>query len=132
MRTAAAACIIALLIGTAGASAQSTQPAPQQRSCFLITELRGWKAPDNKTIFIRVGLNQIYRLDLTASCPLLTMPESHLITKTRGPDIVCSAVDWELSVSEPPPAAMPEACIVKKMTPLTPDQAAAIPPRYRP
>jgi Family of unknown function (DUF6491) len=129
MRATVLACI-ALLVGMAEAPAQ-TAPQPQQ-SCFLITEMRGWKALDNKTIFIRVGLNQIYRLDLSAACPMLTMPDAHLITKTRGPDTVCSAIDWDLSVSEPPPAAMPEPCIVKQMTQLTPEQAAAIPPKYRP
>ncbi|MGH6875872.1 MAG: DUF6491 family protein [Rhizomicrobium sp.] len=122
--------LLGLAIGSAPAAAQSG-PAPQ-RSCFLITEMRGWKAPDDKTIYIRVNLHKIYRLDLAAACPLLTMPESHLITKTRGPDLVCSAIDWDLAVAQPPPAGMPEPCIVKQMTRLTPEQAAAIPPKFKP
>jgi len=77
-------------------------------------------------------MNQFYRLDLSAACPLLTMAGSHLITRTRGPDTVCSAIDWDLSVAQSPPASMPEPCIVRKMTPLTPEQAAAIPPKFRP
>jgi hypothetical protein len=77
-------------------------------------------------------MNQFYRLDLSAACPLLTMPGSHLITRTRGPDTVCSAIDWDISVAQSPPASMPEPCIVKKMTALTPGEAAAIPPKFRP
>jgi len=123
-----AAAVIALgLIGCVRADAQ-----PAQNACFPITEFRGWKAPDTRTIFIRVGLDRVYRLDLANTCSLLATPNSHLITKTRGPDLVCSAIDWDLSVSEPPPGNIPEPCIVKKMTPLSPEEAAAIPPKFRP
>jgi hypothetical protein len=118
---------LGLLAGIAPADAQ---PAPN--ACFLITEFRGWKAPDTRTIFIRVGLDRVYRLDLANTCSLLAMPNVHLITKTRGPDLVCSAIDWDLSVSESPPGNIPEPCIVKKMTLLSPDEAAAIPPKFRP
>jgi Family of unknown function (DUF6491) len=129
--------IFGILLAGAQAAAQpapptSQPPAPPQRSCFLITELQGWRAPDARTIFIRANLNQFYRLDLAAACPTLTMPDAHLITKTRGPDLVCSAIDWDLSVAQPPPASIPEPCIVKKMTPLTPAEVAAIPPKFKP
>ena len=105
---------------------------PAQNVCFSLNQMQGWKAPDNKTIYIRVNMHQYYRLDLSASCAMLTMPESHLITKARGSDRICSAIDWDLSVSEPPPGAIPEACIVKQMTLLTPEQSDAIPPKFRP
>jgi hypothetical protein len=124
----AALVIAALVIGSAPAAAQQ----PAQNVCFPINQMQGWKAPDNKTIFIRINTNQYYRLDMSASCPMLTMPDSHLITKSRGSDLICSAIDWDLSVSEPPPDAIPEPCIVKQMTLLTPQQAAAIPPKFRP
>jgi hypothetical protein len=118
------------VLATGFAPAEAQQPA--QNTCFPLHQMQGWKASDNKTIFIRVNTSQYYRLDLSASCPLLTMPESHLITKSRGSDLICSAIDWDLSISEPPPGAIPEPCIVKQMTLLTPQQAAAIPPKFRP
>ena len=127
MRYAAAAFALALLSGAVPAMAQ-----PASNACFPITEFRGWKAPDNKTIFIRVGLDRVFRLDLANTCSMLTMPGTHLITKTRGPDLVCSAIDWDLSVSQTPPANIPEPCIVRTMTLLSPEEAAAIPPKLRP
>ena len=127
MNRAVAIFALGLLSGLAPAAAQ-----PAQNACFLITEFRGWKAPDTKTILIRVGLDRVYRLDLANTCSLLRSPGSHLITKTRGPDLVCSAVDWDLSVSQPPPGNILEPCIVKKMTLLSPDEAAAIPPKFKP
>src|SRR5689334_1577935 len=92
MKRAAVVFALGLLFGAYSAAAQ-----PAQNACFLITEFRGWKAPDTKTILIRVGLDRVYRLDLAHTCSLLAMPNVHLITKTRGPDLVCSAIDWDLS-----------------------------------
>ncbi|HLY04382.1 MAG TPA: hypothetical protein VKR31_01425 [Rhizomicrobium sp.] len=124
----------ATLVFAAGlicAAPAAAQP-PQQNACFLINQFNGWKSPDTRTIFIRVGLDRIFRLDLANNCSLLAMPNVHLITKTRGPDLVCSAIDWDLSVSESPPGNIPQPCIVKKMTLLSPGEAAAIPPKFRP
>ncbi|MGH6890291.1 MAG: DUF6491 family protein [Rhizomicrobium sp.] len=116
----------------AGGSSAGAQQVPPGRVCFPITEMRGWKAADPRTIYIRVDPDRIFRLDLAAACPLLRTPAAHLITNVRGSDLICSAVDWDLAVSEPPPAAMPEHCIVKQMTLLMPDQAAALPAKDRP
>lgn len=127
MKRAAVLIVLAVLGGIPAAVAQ-----PAQNACFTINQFRGWKAPDTKTILIRVGLDRVYRLDLANTCSLLAMSNVHLITKTRGPDLVCSAIDWDLSVSESPPGNIPEPCIVKKMTLLTPEETAAIPPKLRP
>lgn len=129
MRKAMAAFAI-LAAGATPALAQ--QPVPSRRACFPIYEMRGWKAADTRTLYIKVDGNRIFRLDLAADCPLLRTPAAHLITNVRGSDLICSAVDWDLAVSEGPPAAMPEHCIVKQMTLLTPDEAAALPAKVRP
>ena len=126
------------LLGLALSNAQA-QPAevpptqaPPARSCFYINQFQGWKAPDAKTIIIRVNVNSYYRLDLAAECHLLKVPSSHLITHTRGPDTVCSAIDWDLSVAESGMGSIAEPCIVKTMTPLTPADVAALPAKFRP
>lgn len=115
-----------------GVTQAEAQPPPAQQACFFISEFRGWKAPDDKTIFIRVGTNRFYRLDLAASCPALKFPDAHLITRSRGPETICSALDWDLQVAQLPPISTPEPCIVKTMTLLPPDEAAAIPARFKP
>jgi hypothetical protein len=130
MRQAAVLALVVLVVGLRVAGAQT--PTPAQHVCFPINQMQGWKAPDNKTIYIRVNMNQYFRLDLAGTCAMLTMPESHLITRTRGSDMICSAIDWDLSVSEPPPDAIPEGCIVKTMTLLTPEEVSAIPPKFKP
>ena len=107
----------------------STVPAPK---CFQITQFQSWRAPDDKTVYIRVTGNRYYRLDISGSCSMLTFPGAHLITQTRGPTSVCSAVDWDLAVSQDPPGDIPQHCIVKAMTPLSPADVAAIPKKFKP
>jgi hypothetical protein len=100
--------------------------------CFFITQFEGWRAADDKTVYIRVGGRDIYRLGMAGSCPELTAPDAHLITKTRGPDTICSAIDWDLSVSESGPRAFPTPCIVGSMQKLSPSEAAELPKKLRP
>jgi hypothetical protein len=123
-------------LALSSAQAQPTEAPPMQappaNRCFYMNQFQGWKAPDAKTIIIRVNLHDYYRLDLAAECYLLKVPDSHLITKTHGPDSVCSAIDWDLSVGESGMGSVPEPCIVKTMTPITPADVAALPPRFRP
>jgi len=128
-----AAMMLATGLATGAALAQpADQPAGHTPGkCFYVNEFENWKAPDAKTIYIRVLQSDYYRLDLSAACPELLMPDSHLVTHTRGPDTVCSPVDWDLKVSI---GATRDSvpCIVKAMTPLSPTDVAAIPAKYKP
>jgi hypothetical protein len=122
----------ALLALASVTSAALADPPPAGKSCFFINQFEQWKAPDNKTIYIRVNTNRFYRLDLSAACQPLTYPGAFLITKTRGPSTVCSAIDWDLSVAQNGQPGFRSPCIVKTMTPLTADEVAAIPKKFKP
>jgi len=103
----------------------------QEKShCFFSSQFNNWKAADEKTIYIRVGVNRYFRLDLAGACRTATWPDSFLITKFHGANTICSAIDWDLKVSQP--HGIPEACIVSKMTELTPDEVKALPPKVKP
>jgi hypothetical protein len=130
MKTIASLSLLALLGSPALADTPAAKPAP--RDCFYINQFEGWKAPDNRTIFIRVNTNRYYRLDLASSCATLTYPDAFLITKTRGPDTVCSAIDWDLRVGQSMPRGFATPCIVKAMSRMTPDEVAAIPKKFKP
>src|SRR5207244_350663 len=56
---------LALMALVGGSSAAMATDVAPPKSCFLITQFENWKAPDDKTIFIRVNLNRFYRLDVT-------------------------------------------------------------------
>jgi Family of unknown function (DUF6491) len=128
--------VAAVVLGAAFLTAPSfAQPAAPKDTCFSMTQFENWKAPDAKTIYIRVNMNRYYRLGLAGTCSELTWPQSHLITHTRGPDMVCGPLDWNLSVSDstgPMGHGFAEPCIVKTMTELSPAQVAAIPKKFKP
>jgi hypothetical protein len=114
--------------------ANVNKPAPR---CFSMRDFESWKAPDANTIYIRVGVNRYYRLDLSGPCQALKMIDVHLITKSRGSDQVCSGLDWDLSVSDSVGgigrgAGFRQACIVKTQTPLSAADVAAIPKGFKP
>ncbi|HEY2885691.1 MAG TPA: DUF6491 family protein [Rhizomicrobium sp.] len=115
-----------------GLSPAMSQPATKGAQCFSIRDFRNWKALDARTLYIRVDTRRYFRLDLETSCPLLLSGNSHLITKWRGSSWVCSAIDWDLKVSDDPMRGFASPCIVRKMTALSDEEAAAIPRKNRP
>jgi hypothetical protein len=113
------------------AVAQSGATIPGRSQCFFARQFESWRAPDSKTLYVRVAINRYYRLDLSGQCPKLQSPGSHLVSKAQGSDIVCSAHDWDLSVAQSP-GGFAERCVVRAMTPLSTDDVAAIPEGFKP
>lgn len=109
------------------ASAQTSAPGrAAANACFFANQFRQWKDVDDKTITIRVNVNDIYRLEMASPCPELTYADSHLVNRVVGSHAICSPIDWDLSVSSG--VGMVQApCIVAKMTKLTPKEVAAMP-----
>jgi hypothetical protein len=126
-----AACALLGLLASASADSASSA-GPRGNQCFFVRNFQSWKASDAKTIYIRVNLNQYYRLDLGSQCPGLLWPDARLITIWRGSDVVCSALDWDLKVGQGGVRGFAQPCIVKTMTKLDPAAAAAIPPKFKP
>ena len=122
--------LIAGLLMSPVVRAQPDQPNRGQ-ACFFSRDFEQWRAPDPATIIIRVGVNRFYRLDLSAPCPALQFPDAHLVNIFHGSDSICGPLDWDIRVAQYP-AGITQACIVKSMTRLTPEQVATIPPRFRP
>jgi hypothetical protein len=109
----------------------AAQPAS---GCFSIRDYQNWKSPDARTIYIKVAGDRYYRLDLAADCSGLQWPGVHLLTKSRS-SMVCDALDWDITASTRTfgqPGGMEMKCIVKTMTPLTPAEVTAIPPKFKP
>ena len=118
----------AAMIGSAGAGPQaSAKPANQ---CFYGHDWQGWHAtPDSRAIYIRVNINDIWRLDFSSTCPRLNEPGVHLVTKTVN-DLVCSPLDLDLKVSDNQGFATP--CIVSGVTKLSEAEAKALPAKLKP
>ncbi len=118
---------LAAILGSAALHARAAPKDPP--SCFLARDWSGWKASaDAKTLYIRVGVSRVFKLDLAASCPALNMPGVHLVTHLQGPWI-CHALDLDLHVAD---RHMSTPCIVSKVAPLTTEEATALPPALHP
>jgi len=123
--------VFCIAIAGCASRARATRPAAEAPSCFSAGQLRSWKAANTRTIYLLVGADRYYRLGLASACPLLLAPGTHLVTRLRGSEQVCSPLDWDVAVSEGAEEGS-ERCIVSSMTALAPRQVAAIPRRFRP
>jgi opacity protein-like surface antigen len=127
------AALAAALTGLAGAaSAAPAAPAEaKHNSCFLSSNWSGWHAPDDKTLYLRVNLHDIYRVDLSSPSPLLTWPDTHLVNVMRGSSYICAPLDLQLSVADNGGGGR-DFLFVKAITKLTPEQVAGIPKKDLP
>jgi hypothetical protein len=114
--------------GASGANTAAASKRPSQ--CFQSNDWRGWRAADEKTVYFNVNLHEIYKVQMANACPELLDPTAHLVNIVRGSSMICSPVDLDLKVADDMGFSTP--CIVDKITPMTPAEAAAIPKKFRP
>ena|SRR5438552_12056276 len=132
IRSNAAAALVAaislapiVVVSTPAAAA----PGPRQ-SCFFITQWQGWKSPAPDVIYLGVNLHDVYRVQLSGPSPMLQSPGVHLVSINRGSSSICNALDLDLKVSDG--HGFTEPLIARSLTKLTPEEVAAIPPKFRP
>ena len=126
--TAALAAASLLGLGAGSALAQPTDHS----SCFLSSNWEGWKSPDPNTVYLRITMNRIFRLDLAHPSSQLNDPSVHLVSTIRGSSWICSPLDLQPLYVADDHGGFREPLFVRSMTELTPEQASAIPPKYRP
>ena len=117
--------------GLMGATAFAQPATPHRNQCFFVNQFENWRAPDTRTINIRVQGNHYFRLGLGNECYPLRSGSARLITTFRGSNTVCSPLDWDLQVSEGI-GSPSEPCLIKTMTELSPAEVAALPPKAKP
>ncbi len=111
-------------------AATSDKPADSTSNCFLARDWQSWKAPNDKTILVRVHQHDVWRLDLNGGSNMITDQSNHLITNFQQSDWICHAIDLaNMKVSD---GHITEPLFVKSMTKLTADEVAAIPQKDRP
>jgi hypothetical protein len=122
-----------LLTGlSAGALIAAPAANAEPAQCFYSHDWDGWKAtPDSKTIFIKVGVNQIYRIDLARECLTLQAPRAQLLTDTPGNSAICTALDLNLRVADGLGGSK-VSCIPSDLHRLSKEEAAALPKNLRP
>ena len=119
---AASLALLALADSAADAAAKP------QRSCFYARNVDSFRAPDDKTVYLKVGVRDVYQLDLMGPCPDVNWSERIGIV-SRGGDWICTGLDAEIVA---PSTIGPHRCPVQILRKLTREEAAALPPKAKP
>jgi len=123
----------ALIVATATvARAEPETAEPSHSSCFSLSEWHGWKADGDQTLYFKVRMHDVYRIDLSEKEGFLNAPGMHLVTKSWGSDMVCNPIDLDIKIADNYPPGMANHLFVKAITKLTPEEIAALPEKVRP
>ena len=129
-RTAAAAMAALLTLGAAASTpALAETPAqPSKNQCFFTRNADGFAAPDDKTLYVRVGVRDVYQFEMFGTC--LDMDWSQRIALvSRSSSSICSGMDAEVVTRS---QIGPQRCPVRSVRKLTPEEVKALPPKARP
>jgi hypothetical protein len=124
----------AALFALAGAAAATEKPAGEAkraRACFASNTWDGWSASaDGNAIYLRVGLRDVYRVDLARGSHVRKDPDKFLINEMRGSHWICDALDLDLTLSDH--NGFREPIFAHALHKLTPTEIAAIPRKELP
>ena len=98
------------------------------RQCFYERNINNFTVPGNRLVYIRVGVADVYRLDLMTDCPEITFRQDLGFSRSASGNI-CSAVDMQIRFQQ---NGVRRICQVSDLRKLSPDEVAALPKRDRP
>jgi hypothetical protein len=129
LRLAASAAILAGAV--LSAPVVSAQPSQSHGGgqCFYTRNINGFQAPNDHTVYIRVGVSDIYRLDLMTDCTGLSFRQGFGLESTPGDPWICSAIQATVVFRD---TGIRNRCPVSAIHKLTPAEIAALPKRYLP
>jgi hypothetical protein len=113
----------AMVAGPAGARPST----PDQ--CFLARNINGFSAPNDRTVLVRVGVKDLYRLYLMSDCVGITFDQRLALESSPGRSWICSPLEATVISGR---NGTRQRCPVTAIHKLTADEAAALPKRDRP
>ncbi|MGZ3403893.1 MAG: DUF6491 family protein [Phenylobacterium sp.] len=120
----------ALLLTLAAASAAGATDKPKDE-CFWARNVTSFAAPDDHTVYVKVNMHDVYRLDLMIACPDVDWNQRVALQSSHGAGgSICSPLDAEI-ISHATGLGR-QRCPVKAMHKLTPDEIAALPKKAKP
>ena len=122
---------LTLAVGAAGqpeAPASNPHVAP---SCFWIRDVDNFSATDDRHLYIRVGVRNVYLLMLYGNCLELSWVH-HIALRSRASSNICEGRTSDRDVFDREVGVGRQECPVLSVRRLTPDEVQAIPKVYRP
>jgi hypothetical protein len=99
------------------------------QQCFYTRNVTSFAAPDDKTLYVRVGVRDVYRFDMFGHCPDIDWNQ-RLALVSRGSSWICNGMDAEVITHAT--GIGHQRCPVSAMHKLTPEEVAALPRRAKP
>jgi len=123
--------VVSALVGIVVAGAAAAQPAakPQTDRCFLSRNINGFTAPNDRTVYVRVGVRDVWRLDLMFDCAGLSFRNGFGLQGSPTGPWICHPLDATVIIRQ---TGATQRCPVTAIRQLTPDEVAALPKRDRP
>ncbi|HEY1880246.1 MAG TPA: DUF6491 family protein [Caulobacteraceae bacterium] len=97
--------------------------------CFLQRNINGFSAPNDRTVYVRVGVKDIWRLGTMNTCTGLTFRNAFALEGSPTSAWICKPLDATIRFNE---TGMRMICPVSSIHKLTPAEVAALPKRDRP
>ena len=119
------------LFAGAAVAPETTLAAPRgHNACFWGHEADNFTSPDNRTVYLRVGVSQVYELRLFSPCIDVDWSQ-RIALRSRGSDWICEGRGNVAEIITPSPIGR-QRCQVDSVRKLSRDEIAAIPKRYQP
>ncbi len=133
-KTAAAVALGLIAVGVVGATSTVPGPAlaadPASQPCFYARDINGFEAPNDQTLYIRVGVSDIFRLDLAPHCTGLTFRQNIGLSSTPAEGgFICTPLQAEVVYRD---NGFSNRCQVNAMHKLTAAEIAATPKKDLP
>ncbi len=125
----------AALAAGSGHAAPATADHPvgdSPRACFFARNVSSWREAGDQTVYLRVGVSDLYRVQLLSSCPDLRFAEAIGLKTQGGSDTICSGLDIEITVPSSVTHTVPQRCMATSLHKLSPDEAKTLPKGQRP
>jgi hypothetical protein len=135
-KAVAAAVAAGAMCGALGAAqatpaAKAGPAAKHGASCFASSNWNGWTAATGgDRLYLRVGVKDIYQVELSPGSHARKMPGEFLVNQVRGTSWICSPLDLDLAIADDHGFRRP--LIATGLRKLTPAEVAAIPRRELP
>ncbi|MDP3489359.1 MAG: DUF6491 family protein [Phenylobacterium sp.] len=104
------------------------QAATSARECFFTRSVNGFSAPDDETLYLRVGVRDVYEMRMFSPCPDMDWAQQ-LAVVSRSGSSVCRGAD--ATIISPGPLGE-QRCLVRAVRRLTPAEVEALPRGSRP
>ena len=92
---------VASLVACVENEGPPTASAAGVRQCFRPQQVNGFSAENRDTVYLNVGVRDIYRADIVATCPDIDWSQRIAIRSTGGSSWICQGLDAEFIVPGP-------------------------------